>query len=253
MSALLHAAIEQTSKHYKRGDNYEVISTRLIIDSLEARGFELEGVNVSRTRLQDKQGFQKHLVTMKYKELETKEGVPTVIIQNSHDATRALKFHTGFIRFACMNGLILGDGIEETRMLHNGDWKEKATNFLDNYSKEIHRMEWEHDKMKGQYMSASMIAELAHEAGKIRYDSRDILDTAELNLIRRPEDVGNDAYKVYNRIQEALINGLFQRRVKNKTENGIEYSPWGKAAKITSNDEIVRINKDIRSLVLEAC
>lgn len=200
MSIIQHEAIEQTMKHEDASDRYTHISTRLIIDSLESRGFELESTNISNVRKASNKGFQKHLVTMKYKEMETKEGVPTVIIQNSHNRSTGLKFHTGFIRFACMNGLILGDGINEQKIRHSQNWKDKATNFLDNYSNEVHRLEWEHDRMKSQYMSASMINELAHHAAGIRYDQRDVLDTNELSLIRRKADIGSDAYSVYNRL-----------------------------------------------------
>ena len=250
MGIIQHAAIEQTQKHEDTSDKYTHISTRLIIDSLEARGFELDGVNVAGVRKQSNQGFQKHLVTMKYKALETKEGVPTVIIQNSHNRSSGLKFHTGFIRFACMNGLILGDGIDEQRIRHASNWRDKATSFLDNYSKEVERMNEEHEYMMSKNLTAYDQQYIAHEAVKIRYKNSNVLDHNELNLVRRVEDRGNSMYKTYNRLQESLINGLFQRRVENITDNGVEYSDWGKAAKITSNDEIIRINKELRELVL---
>ena len=251
MSILQHATIEQTTAHEDTSDRYTQISTRHIIDSLEARGFELDGVNIAGVRKASNQGFQKHLVTMKYKELETSEGVPTIIIQNSHNRSSGLKFHTGFIRFACMNGLILGNGITEHKMRHSASWQEKATAFLDNYVNEVARMEREHERMRNQYMSASMIQELAHKAVQIRYKSRNILDSNELVLIKRKADLGNDLYHVYNRIQEALIQGNFQRRIENVVDDKVEYSDWGKANKITSTDETIRINKELRTLVME--
>ena len=44
MSAL-HPTIEQVNKHPEASDKYNHISTRLIIDSLEARGFEFVAIN----------------------------------------------------------------------------------------------------------------------------------------------------------------------------------------------------------------
>ena len=101
-------------------------------------------------------------------------------------------------------------------------------------------------------MSASMIDEFAHMAAQIRYDKIDVLDSRELTLVRRSEDIGSDAYTVYNRVQEALINGLFQRRVRNtdKETGEVTVSDWGKASIITSTDEIIRINKEVRQLAL---
>ena len=252
MSQIQHQAIEQTIKHEDCSDKYEHISTRLIIDSLEARGFELDSINVAGVRKVSNQGFQKHLVTMKYNELETADGVPTVIIQNSHNRSSGLKFHTGFIRFACMNGLILGNGIEEQKIRHSSNWKDKATSFLDNYTKDVERMNREHARMKHQHMNPYMIMELANRAVQLRYDAKDVLDPNELTLVRRKQDMGSNAYVVYNRIQEALLQGMFKRRVKNVTDEGeVQYSDWGKAAKITANDEIIRLNKSLREMVLE--
>lgn len=244
----LHTAILQTEKHEDATDRYTHISTKLIIDSLEARGFEIDNTQVSRVRKQSNQGFQKHLVTMRYKELETKEGCPTVIIQNSHNRTSGLKFHTGFIRFACMNGLVLGDGITEQKIRHSLNWKDKARDFLNSYENEVMRLESEHDYMHKKNLTPYSIQYFAKEASKIRYNEQSILDPNELIIARRPEDVGNSLYKVYNRIQEALVQGHFTRRVLNQ-EN--EWSDWGKAAKLTSNDEVIRVNKELRQLALE--
>ena len=249
---MLHTAIEQTQAHEDTSDRYTQISTRLIIDSLEARGFELDNTQVSSVRKASNQGFQKHLVTMKYKALETAEGVPTVIIQNSHNRSSGLKFHTGFIRFACMNGLVLGDGITEQKIRHSSNWKEKATAFLDNYTAEVERMAYEHRRMKAQYLDMTRINLLANKAVQIRYDIKDVLDPMELTRVRRVEDRGQDAWSIYNRIQESLLSGDFKRRVKNVTEEGeVQYSDWSNAKKLTNTDEIIRVNKELRELVLE--
>lgn len=243
----LHRTILQANKHVDTSDKYTHISTKLIIDSLEARGFEIENTKVAGVRKESNQGFQKHLVTMKYKELETKEGVPTVIIQNSHNRSSGLKFHTGFIRFACMNGLVLGDGINEQSIRHSSSWKDKAREFLNNYFEEVARMEREHEYLKSKTLTAYDQMFLAREAFKIRYKEECALDTNELNLVRRIEDRGNSAYKVYNRLQEALVQGHFTRRVLNDEGN---WSEFGKAAKLTSTDEIIRVNKEVRELCL---
>lgn len=244
----LHRAIEQTKKHEDVSDSYQHISTRLIIDSLEARGFELDSTRVAGVRKQSNQGFQKHLVTMKYNKLKTNEGVPTVIIQNSHNRSSGLKFHTGFIRFACLNGLILGNDIEQQSIRHDLNWRDKAVAFLDNYQNDINRLMEEHDMLLSKTLTAYDQQFLAREAFKIRYKEKCALDTNELNLIRRIEDRGNSAYKVYNRLQESLVNGLFQRRV---LQDDGKWSEFGKAAKLTSTDEIIRVNKEVRQLVLE--
>ncbi len=252
MSILLPESVTQLGRHEDVSEKYTSITTSDIITSLEGRGFKLDGINVARVRKQSNQGFQKHLVTMKYNELTTAEGVPTIIIQNSHNRSSGLKFHTGFIRFACMNGLVFGSGIEEKSIQHSQKWQEKAESFLDGYLEQVAQMNRQHERMKSQYMSASMISELSHRAAAIRYNPVDVLDTNELSLVTRVEDIGSDLYTVFNRIQESLITGSFKRRIQQIDDEGkTSYSPWGKAGKITSTDENLRINRKIRELALE--
>jgi len=252
MSVLQHRAIEQTGRHEDVSDNYQTVNTRHIITSLENRGFELHGTQVAGARKESNHGFQKHLVTMTYEELRTEQGVPTVIVQNSHNRSSGLKFHTGFIRFACMNGLILGDGIEEKSIRHSLGWQEKATNFLDGYMEEVARMQDEHERMSNKRISRYQMMQLAEEAVQLRYKLDDVLDPNELNLVRRIEDRGNDLYTTYNRLQEGLLQGLFKRRVQHVNDEGILItSDWGKAAKITATDQTIKLNKELRELVLQ--
>ena len=252
MSALQHTAIEQTMAHQDVSDKYVQISTRDIITSLENQGFELDNVNVANVRKESNRGFQKHLVTMKYNDLATPEGVPTVVIQNSHNRTSGLKFHTGFIRFACTNGLVFGTNISEKSIQHSAKWQDKAEHFLSNYMEEVAKMDRTFSRMRNQYMSPTMIQDFSYRAAGLRYDQKLVLDTNELSLVTRSEDVGNNLYIVYNRIQEALMKGSFKRKVENIDDEGIiTHSDWSKAPRITSTDETMRINRQISELAMD--
>lgn len=251
MSAL-HTAILQTEKHEDTSDRYAHINTKEIMDVLTDAGFQLDNTAVSRVRKETNEGFQKHMVTMTYEALRSTEGVPTVIIRNSHNRTSGLQLHTGYIRFACSNGLILGTGIEDQKIRHSMNWADKANKFLDGYLHEVARMEEEHQQMTAKQLTRYDMYYLANEAAKIRYDLDDVLDPMELNLVRREADRGLNLYKAYNRMQEALIQGHFQRRTKalDQSTGQIIYSDWGKANRLTSQDEIIRVNKEIRELCL---
>ena len=252
MSELQHQTIEQVGRHEDVSENYQTVNTRKIITSLEHRGFELYNTQVAGARKQSNHGFQKHLVTMTYEDMRTEEGVPTVVIQNSHNRSSGLKFHTGMIRFVCSNGLILGDGVEEKSIRHSRGWEEKATSFLDNYLISVARMEEEHQAMKNKRLSRYDMMLLSERAVELRYKLTDVLDSNELNLVRREADRGADLYKTYNRLQESLLQGLFKRRVQHVNDEGILItSDWGKASKISSTDETIKLNKELRKLVLE--
>jgi hypothetical protein len=248
----LHPVLTQNIPRENVSDKYKLVNTSDIIAKLKDRGFVFDNLQAAGVRVADNVDKQKHLVTMRYEEMRTEQEVPTIIIQNSHNRTSGLKFHVGTIRFACLNGIISGSDIEEKSIRHSIGWEEKTNIFLDSYLAKVEKMNRQHNRMRNQYMSDHMIREFAYLAGKIRYDSKDILDSNELALVTRSEDIGNDLYTVFNRIQESLLKGSFKRRIPTLDDDGLlTYSPWQKASKITSTDETLRINKAIRALALK--
>ncbi len=249
---LSHPVLTQTEPREGVSSKYQLVNTQDIITTLEGRGFQVDNVQVAGTRIAENFNKQKHMVTMRYEQMKTSEGVPTIIIQNSHNRSSGLRFHTGFIRFACANGLILGEEIETTSIHHNQGWRDKANTFLHGYMESVARMEAEHQRMKETRLSRYDMMLLTEKAVELRYDPKDVLDHNELNLVRRVEDRGADLYHTYNRIQEALIGGMFQRQTHRIDEDGLKItSPYSKATKITSNDENIRLNTQLRELVME--
>lgn len=251
-SIILPDSITQTGRHEIVSDKYKSVDTSKIIETLTQRGFSLHSAKQSNIRKQTNSGFQKHMVWMKYDVMKTKEGIPSIVIMNSHNRSSSLKLHVGYIRWACANQLVGGEDISSESIRHSIGWEEKTNIFLDSYLAKVEHMNRQHDRMRNQYMSDAMIRDLAYQAGKIRYNSIDILDSNELALVTRSEDIGNDLYTVFNRIQESLLKGSFKRRIPTLDDDGLlTYSPWQKASKITSTDEILRINKAIRDLALK--
>ena len=80
--SVLPSSVLQDTAHHKVSDKYTHINTTLIIDKLLNNGFELYEAKEANVRKVDNMGYQKHLVTLKYSELETSEGVPTVVISD---------------------------------------------------------------------------------------------------------------------------------------------------------------------------
>lgn len=244
--------LNQSEPAFGASDRYKLVNTQKIITTLEGRGFELEGVNAARVRKVENVDKQKHLVTMRYNAMATPEGVPTIIIQNSHNRSSGLKFYVGYIVFACLNGLVRaseGD-VKSLSIRHSDGWEEKANDFVSSYVKDVELMNEEHVYMKMRTLTELQRRRFVEEAVKIRYKLEDVLDPNELTLVRRVEDRGDSMWNTYNKTQEALIHGLFQRRTRAEVDGKIIVSPWGKANRITSNDEIIRINQEVRELAL---
>lgn len=249
MSAL-PLSVTQDKAHHKVSDRYTQINTSLIIEKLLDSGFEMYEAKEAHVRKKDNVGFQKHLVTLKYTELETAEGVPTVVIRNSHNRTSGLSLFSGYIRFACFNGLIAGTGIEDFHIRHKRSWETDVDTFLDRYVDTVYQLQADYDMMKNYRMSAYMEIQFVRKAAELRYSLDDYMDVRELSRIKRIEDRGNDLYRIFNRVQENLLAGDFERRIVNVSEELGRVESWGKAKVITNTEEIVRLNRGLHDIAM---
>ena len=235
-----------TQDNHLMSDRYTLAKTQDIIDMIEPHGFVVDGVQKAYTKKKENEGFQKHLVTMKNLHYKTNEGVPTVLIKNSYNGSTGINIMTGYIRFACSNGLIIGSGIESLNMRHKQDWKQPIHQFLEEYGKRVEVLEQERNYLQMRRPSDISLRRFLQEAGKLRYSLNDIMDVNELNLIRRVEDRSIDMWTTYNRVQENLISGNFTRRIKHEGKEN-----WSEARVLTNIDELTRVNKELYQLALE--
>lgn len=251
MSAL-PLSVTQDKAHHKVSDRYTQINTSLIIEKLLDSGFELYEAKEANVRKVDNVGFQKHLVTLKFSELETAEGVPTVVIRNSHNRTSGLSLFSGYIRFACFNGLIAGSSIESFNIQHKRSWEQDVDTFLNGYVDTIYQLQEDYNKMKFYRMSSYMEKDFTKKAAQLRYSLDDYMDYRELSRVKRIEDRGNDLYRIFNRVQENLLAGDFERRIVNESEELGRVESWGKAKIITNTEEIVRLNRSLHDIAMKA-
>ena len=252
MSEILNGyeSIVQTRKHIKSSERYETVETAKIVEVLETKGFQVYQASQSNVRKQSNVGFQKHMVWLTYESLRTAEGAPSIVIMNSHNRSSSLKFHIGYVRWACSNSLV-GGADDSIAIRHSENWKDKANDFLSSYTDKVAKMNEEHQYMSMRTLTPIQLRTFLKEAIALRYDIKDILDVNELNLVRRVEDRGNDMYKTFNRIQEALLGGMFKRQTHSEVDGNIITSPYSKAKVITDNSKIITINQSLRKLALE--
>ena len=249
----LPEVFKQTQPKEGVSNRYQMINTESVINDLVNQyGFTLDNISVSGIRKESNKDKQKHLATLKYSDLETPEGVPTVLITNSHNRSSSFQVHTGYIRFACSNGLVAGTNIESMKVQHTAqNWNELLQSFVKQYMNNVSIIEQEHRYMQRKYLTHVTQRYFLEEAVKLRYELKDIMDINELNLIRRVEDKGDDLYKLYNRVQESLVKGLFTRRTVRTSDDGVSFDNWSQAKMLTDSKEIIRVNKQLRNLALE--
>jgi Domain of unknown function (DUF932) len=93
-------------------ERYKFIPTIEVVEMLRDKGFLPVRAEQSRSRIEGKGDFTKHMIRFRPADLiagalAVGDEFPEVVLVNSHDGTSAYKFMSGIYRLACSNGLIV--------------------------------------------------------------------------------------------------------------------------------------------------
>jgi hypothetical protein len=233
-----------THAHESRSDRYTYIPTVNVIEGMIKAGFQPFSASQSRSRIEGKTEFTKHMIRFRHPDTESSlmkvgDVVPEVVLINSHDGTSAYKLIAGMFRLVCSNGLMVSDAeIAAVTVMHKG-------NILENVVDGSYRLIEDSQKAMGTVRTwtelqlttgeQSALAEAAHTLrfadaeGKVTTP----ITAAQLLQPRRAYDQGNDLWKTFNRVQENVIkgglsaiqrdeNGRRMRRVSTRQVKGID-------------------------------
>lgn len=111
------------SAHESRSARYTYIPTSVIIEGLMKEGFMPFKAAQSRSRIEGKSEFTKHMLRFRHVDsMVNADGLfPEVVMVNSHDGTSAYKLFAGIFRMVCTNGLISGKTTGEIAVQHKGN------------------------------------------------------------------------------------------------------------------------------------
>lgn len=245
---LITSPIEQVRKMDGLSNRYGFISTKEILNTLNNKGWNVAKEQYGRSK---NKGFQKHILRLQNEQFpavtlrDNHTVIPEVVIMNSHDGSTAFRMFVGFLRVACLNGLIAGNGIGNFRVIHSNNFIKNLQDRLDELVLSIPK-----GLELAQQMSQVMLSQEEIDAyNKLMVDKR--LEKVD-NIIHvnencfgplRVEDKSNDLFTVYNRAQERLING----GIKYTTCRVLEHVPgYG----IEKNHTTRRISSTAQSVSL---
>lgn len=240
---------------HETSERYKFIPTIQVINSLRDNGFNVVSDGQSRTRIEGKENFTKHIIRLRHKDffspLNVGDEIPEIVLVNSHDKTSAYKFMLGIFRLVCSNGLIVAsETIESLSVRHSGkndllndviDISAKITNEAPKVLEQISRFKQIELNQQEQIALATSANELLETTLEVKPE--------RLLTYRRYADQGNkengnnNLWKTSNIIQENLIRG----GVLAKNKEG--YSRRTRAVKCIQNN--VGINKAIWRLTEE--
>lgn len=211
--------------HPDRTDRYSFLPTDEILNSMTKLGWEPTYAKQSH-----KGKFDRHLIRLenpKLKGMVNIDGLtPQTIIDNSHNGYSPASIHMGLFRLVCTNGMVISvpGMFDQYKFRHVGinqqELELSIEKIISNYDIMAPRLKLMMDRdMKAEEKEAFAIDAIASREPWRFMEGKEILTdkVLELNNIdkllapKRGADQGEDLWKVFNVIQEKLVNGGYER------------------------------------------
>ena len=239
-------------------EKYLFVNTETIIDDLAKLNWHPVQVAQRKSRGKDTI-FSKHMISFQNPDIKitSKDGddaFPRIIMTNSHDGMQAFKFSVGIFRLVCSNGLVVADEqFSDFKIRHKGYTFEELRGVVMQAVEDLPNRVQVMNDMRDRTLTQEEKNQLAidamliragitpnsEEAKKFEYDAETIEDILEP---KRDEDKGDDLWKVFNVVQEKIIDGDFEYVAAGKIR---------KARQIKNFKQDQKINKELFDVALE--
>ena len=198
----------------------------------------------------------------------TAEQQPEIIFYNSHDGKSSMKLFAGVYRFICSNGIIAGEGFDQ-RMVHYKSNLDSFEDLLTYTTAKLENVTGFTEKLQRIIPDEKAINNFSKQALSTRYDyfentnnyrpsleelDGNMFDARAISQALRPtraEDMADDAWTIFNRVQETVLRGGFQILGPRKRYNR-KFVGYKDAKAITSVKENVSINRKLWDIAEEA-
>jgi len=250
------AKAKEKAKHLS--DKYVFFSTEEVIEELKKEGWILvkQGeVTLRKTgkNFQSRLGKQRHILIFENENFVIEgEGKINLCVRNSHDGGGCLEVFFGFMRRVCANQIFsksLGEG-SVIKLRHSANHKEEFKTLIKNIIPLLEKYKQQLIGLKTKILTDGQIIYFAGEAIKARFGNMSTiqsnLDLKLLLEVQRPEDEGNNAWVIFNKVQEYLINGGLPYSSTDKKGKVIER----KTRKLKSINSLIAFNDYLYQLIL---
>ena len=221
-------AVFAPAAHERTSPSYAFLSTQKVIEALSSAGFRPVEASQSATRVMSPL-HARHLVRLRrtYETVELRDSIPELVLTNSHDGSSAYHLRMGIYRVVCRNGMAISDGTFPVwRVAHRGDILDDLIAAALQMTERFGSLASQVERMERTMLELPQQLAFAARAAQIRYPNGipSGLDSARLLAVRRPEDAGNDAWRVFNRVQEHVLRGgirLLDEGRRHRSTRGI--------------------------------
>jgi len=195
-------------KHDSRSMRYTYIPTIQVIQGLKKEGFLPFMAVQSKTRIEGKQDFTKHMIRLRHANQIVAPEANEIILINSHDGTSSYQMLAGMFRFVCQNGMVAGDTVDEIRIPHRGDIVDNVIEAAYTIVDEFDAVNEARDIMRSIELSPAESELLATASLALKYDEdKAPIASRQLLIPKRYNDNKTDLWSRFNVIQENLTRG----------------------------------------------
>ena len=229
---------------------YAFVPTSQLVSRLRDAGWAPVSAVQQRVKLDERRGFQKHLIRFQRRDVVPVKGeyTPELCLINSHDRSSAYQLHAGLYRFICANGMFVGDGdaFERVSIRHAGFTPDEVIDASFRILDQVPAITASVESFRARRLTDAESRAFAAAALRLRYDDPHTAPVGPEKLLeaRRYEDAGDNLWNVLNRLQENLCRGGLQDESRRRV-NGKRF-PRTRA--ITGLDRNVKLNKELWSL-----
>lgn len=225
-------AVFTNQPHPKVSDKYSFLPTHQIIDDMEKLGWSVSSAKMAKTSNVNQKMYGKHLIQFFNPDISIKdeqgnvEAYPQILIVNNHRGYGKLRFEVGVFRLVCENGLVIkeeGKDFGGFTLRHMGYSFEELKELVNGAVATLPKVVAKINQFTERIMTKEEQKAFAQRALEIRFGEEKVAGVTDaqiqemLNPVRR-EDAGDDLYRVFNRVQEAVIRGGFN--IAGQTKSG---------------------------------
>lgn len=217
----IDGAANGVSKHYK------FMTTMDIVNILEGMDWRLYHAKQQNSKVNPE--TTKHSLTFRnpmFGTVGVGGNIPQIILVNSHDRTSSLSFYLGVFRLVCSNGMVVHNKtLNDYSVRHMGTDFNTIKQIITEITNSFPMVFESISTFGNRIMTPIEQREFAIRSLAVRFpeyideqtgviDIRELQDSINLDSFMnavRPEDAGGDLWSVFNKAQEKLIKGGFNR------------------------------------------
>lgn len=207
----IHNTLPDEADPETTSDKYSFINTKMVVDNMLDLGYEIYDFRRPNTRTAGGI-YGLHEIDFRLREhMKSPDAeAPRILFYNTYNGTRRAQFLAGMFRFACSNGLVLGETTHEEKFLHMNlseeDFLAKLEDTVEAAQSGVDVL----DDFKTITLDRSEYHEMASKALDLRFpDGQPRLDIDPQVVLapRRAEDTKTDLWTSWNVLQENLMKG----------------------------------------------